>query len=1388
LPVTLIVSWNPLSGAATYHLQVATNSSFTTRSVDDSLIATTSDTIGPLQNNTIYYWRLRGRNTGGWGNWSSLWSFQTIPGTPVAPVLASPSDNASNQPTTITLSWNASPGAATYRLQVAASSSFVGPVFDDSSLAGLSQQVGSLANTTSYYWRVSAKNAGGTSDWSVVRKFTTVPPLPGAPALFSPSNGATNVSTSPVLSWNTSLGATSYRLQVSTVSTFLTTVFDSSGMVTTSYATGSLSNSTTYYWRVNATNVAGTTDWSEVWSFTTAPAAPGVPLLSAPSDGAINLPTTVTATWNASAGAINYRLQLAVNSSFALPLLDDSSLTATSRLLTSLANNTEYYWRVGARNSGGWSAWSSVWSFTTVSTIPPVPLLVSPQDGAANQPTTVSINWRVSASASTYRLQLSTSPSFGLPIINDSTLTDTSRSVGPLSNNTTYYWRVSAKNAGGTSEWSNAREFATISAPPASPSLASPLNAAADQSTSVTVRWDPSPGATSYRLQVSTSSSFATTAIDDSTITGTSRQIGQLFNSTTYYWHVNAANAGGRSAWSTAWNFSTVVATPAEPTLTSPLNGSVNQSSTLTLLWNASTGSDGYHLQLSNSTSFITRLIDDSTLTGTSRQVGPLSNNTIFYWRTRAKNAGGWSNWSETWGFATGSTAPLPPTLSDPPNNSVNQPLSPTLTWNSTLGVTSYHLQVSSSSNFGNMIFNDSAVTGTSQVIGPLAYNTRYYWRASASYAVLTSGWSETWTFTTIPAVPAAPGLLTPANGASNQATTVTCSWSVSAGATSYRLQVSASSTFSSTLLDDSTLTAVSRQVGPLTDNTTCYWRVNARNVTGTSPWSTVWSFTTLPSSSGIPTASTDSPSGVAQSSAILHGTVNPGGQVLSVKFQYGLTNAYDNEIVASPGSVSDTDPVPVSASLNGLSVNTMYHYRVVARSTTDSAYGQDKTFKTLAPGYPQTLSLSTTVAFPTYENRSDFKATDYRIVGLPGAVNSPVATMLPGSSGSDWQMFWDNGSASDYLIQFDGGPDFRFTTGRAFWLIKNGSWSVNTTVQSAPLDSSGAVKVPLHPGWNLIANPFSSPVHWSSIQSANSITEQLYAYAGNFNASSDFNPYTGYYFFNATNLQALSMPYAATFDGSSASNSPDSVKWRVVVELSTSDGTDNSTWFGVSSNADDGLDKYDLHKPRGITSMPSVFFDRPEWDSKYHWFAADVRFDKEELYQWDIGVDLIRRDGGRLILSGVKEIPSFLEVYLVDKNNGAIIDLRKQSEYNLPSGADRRELSVVVGRKDLITGRLKSIRSPSGYMLGENYPNPFNPSTTIPVTISQRSEIVLTIYDILGREIREIYRGLQNRGEHVFSWDGKNRYNAQALSGTYIVRLVVNNGLNLSRKMILLK
>lgn len=189
--------------------------------------------------------------------------------------------------------------------------------------------------------------------------------------------------------------------------------------------------------------------------------APITPMLQYPEDHSTSLPTSINIAWHASPTATKYRLQIATDSSFTFVTWDQGNITSTGMMVGILDNGCRFYWRVKASNTWGSSEWSPAWTFRTIFNKPLSPIHSYPP----NNTTCISLNpmirWYTTAAAFTYHLVLATDSLFENIIVDDSTITDTSRIVGPLDNITSYYWKVCAKNDGGTSNWSNVTKFTT---------------------------------------------------------------------------------------------------------------------------------------------------------------------------------------------------------------------------------------------------------------------------------------------------------------------------------------------------------------------------------------------------------------------------------------------------------------------------------------------------------------------------------------------------------------------------------------------------------------------------------------------------------------------------------------------------------------------------------------------------------------------------------------------------------------------------------------------------------------------------------------------------------------------------------------------------------------
>lgn len=249
--------------------------------------------------------------------------------------------------------------------QSTANSGFSSLAFDDSMITTMSRQVNTLNSSTTYYWRVNARNSSGTSGWSGTWSFVTAS-SPQAPTLASPVEGATGQSTTPTLNWNTSTGATSYALQVSLYANFSSVIVGTYVTGNTSQSVGPLNGTTIYYWRVSATNNIGTSPWSSSRSFTTGPApVPTAPTLLFPSNGSSAQHTALTIQWYGSTYATSYQLQVSTNPGFGSFIVNQSGVGSTSLYVSDLSYSTTYYWRVKAANSSGTSSWSSTWGFTT---------------------------------------------------------------------------------------------------------------------------------------------------------------------------------------------------------------------------------------------------------------------------------------------------------------------------------------------------------------------------------------------------------------------------------------------------------------------------------------------------------------------------------------------------------------------------------------------------------------------------------------------------------------------------------------------------------------------------------------------------------------------------------------------------------------------------------------------------------------------------------------------------------------------------------------------------------------------------------------------------------------------------------------------------------------
>jgi hypothetical protein len=93
----------------------------------------------------------------------------------------------------------------------------------------------------------------------------------------------------------------------------------------------------------------------------------------------------------------------------------------------------------------------------------------------------------------------------------------------------------------------------------------------------------------------------------------------------------------------------------------------------------------------------------------------------------------------------------------------------------------------------------------------------------------------------------------------------------------------------------------------------------------------------------------------------------------------------------------------------------------------------------------------------------------------------------------------------------------------------------------------------------------------------------------------------------------------------------------------------------------------------------------------------------------------------------------------------------------------------------------------PTDFALNQNYPNPFNPSTIIKFSIPQTSPVHITVYNMLGQQIRTLFSGVMEAGVQTVTFDGKDQSGKALSSGTYMYRMTAGTFVQ-TKKMMLLK
>lgn len=379
---------------------------------------------------------------------------------PAAPGLSAPPNSTQDALPTLTLSWSAAARATTYTVQVSTAADFATLAFSRTGLTttSLALPAGSINPGASYFWRVLAVNAQGETP-SSVRTFATLA-APRAFSVSAPANNAPSVRTPLTLSWSSSDGADAYSVIVASDAAFSNVVFTQGGLTGTSIAVpeGTLDEGAQYWWRVIATNAAGSALASPATATFTTLGPPGAFTLVSPANNAVDQFVPTPLAWTPARFAASYRVEVATDAAFQNRVVNRAGLIAPTTILTAdeVEPGMTYFWRVTAVNDLDMVVSTQTFTFSTA----PLPgefSLTSPGNNASvGAP--VTLRWTESERALLYVVQVATDQDFTDLVVDEFVIPlltgETSYAIaeGVLDTGATYYWRIEAQNEVGARE------------------------------------------------------------------------------------------------------------------------------------------------------------------------------------------------------------------------------------------------------------------------------------------------------------------------------------------------------------------------------------------------------------------------------------------------------------------------------------------------------------------------------------------------------------------------------------------------------------------------------------------------------------------------------------------------------------------------------------------------------------------------------------------------------------------------------------------------------------------------------------------------------------------------------------------------------------------------
>jgi hypothetical protein len=170
---------------------------------------------------------------------------------------------------------------------------------------------------------------------------------------------------------------------------------------------------------------------------------------------------------------------------------------------------------------------------------------------------------------------------------------------------------------------------------------------------------------------------------------------------------------------------------------------------------------------------------------------------------------------------------------------------------------------------------------------------------------------------------------------------------------------------------------------------------------------------------------------------------------------------------------------------------------------------------------------------------------------------------------------------------------------------------------------------------------------------------------------------------------------------------------------------------------------------------------------------------------QMDNSTDEVYKAAKAIEIASIYNLANINQTKAEIRSNYSNLRTNSSSEYNILSDNLFREYLGLLGVDDFIDETNEDILSVT--TLSGNYPNPFNPETTISFNIANQTNVELNVYNLKGQKVKTLINDKLSKGAHKVVWDGKNSSGQKVSSGVYFYRLKTPKLVSV-KKMLLIK